>query len=305
MQALIIEYLKYCKTNKRLDDLTIKAYKIDLYQFSSHFDNADIAVVSPKEIEAYIALLHGKYKPKTVKRKIASIKAFFNYAYRRDIIKTNPFDKITTVFREPTTIPKTIPLSSVEKILKAAYHEKNHGITERKRENAIRDIAVIEMLFATGIRISELCSLAPDSVDIVNHTVHILGKGNKERLIQIENVSTLEALLHYYCIYKERIMKCHYFFANMNGTRLTEQSSRRIICRYAKLALVDQHITPHMFRHTFATSLLDADVDIRYIQELLGHSSISTTQIYTHVSMSKQKEILATKHPRNAFDIEE
>ena len=305
MQALIVEYLRYCKTNKRLDELTIKAYRIDLYQFSDHFGNIDIVAITPKEMEAYIAMLHNKYRPKTVKRKIASIKAFFNYTYRRDIISTNPFDKITTGFREPATIPKTIPLSSVEKILKAAYNEKNHGITERKRENAIRDIAVMEMLFATGIRISELCSLAPDSVDIANHTVRILGKGNKERLIQIENESTLNALSHYRNVYKESILKCHRFFVNKNNTCLTEQSARRMIRRYTELASVDQHITPHMFRHTFATSLLDADVDIRYIQELLGHSSIATTQIYTHVSMSKQKEILATKHPRNAFNIEE
>ena len=303
IQNSIDEYLNYCKAIKRLDELTIKAYRIDLNQFLNYLNNAgtreDLAAI----IESYIALSHSRFKPKTVKRKIASVKAFFNYMYQKRITDSNPFDKISTKFKEPSTVPKTIPLSNVEAILTAAYNEKITGSTARKRENAVRDVALIEMLFATGIRISELCSLTPQSVDLSNHIIKILGKGSKERLIQIENRATLNSLVSYYNRYEASIRKCNRFFTNSNGTPLSDQSARRIIRKYAGLASVDQHITPHMFRHTFATSLLDADVDIRYIQELLGHSSISTTQIYTHVSLSKQRSILATKHPRNNFAI--
>lgn len=300
---LISDYLRYCKYNRQLDKLTIKAYKTDLIQFSNHFNNTCIEEISAKELESFISTLHIKYKPKTSKRKIASIKAFYHYLEYREVISSSPLSKLNIRFREPITLPKIIPLSSIEAILKAAYREKSYGLTAIKRKNSLRNIAVLELLFATGMRISELCNLSPDTVDLNNHTIIIRGKGSKERLIQLENKTALEALCDYYYEYLEAIQKCNFFFANRNGTPLSDQSARRIIRRYAEMASVNQHITPHMFRHTFASSLLDAGVDIRYIQELLGHSSISVTQIYTHVSLSKQKEILATKHPRNQFNI--
>lgn len=303
LNELISKYLQYCKNNKRLDDHTVKAYMIDLKQFSNHFNGTEINDISVQDIESYISILHSSFKPKTVKRKLASFKAFYHYLEYKDILYSNPFSKIKTKFREPITLPKTISLSSIEAILQAAYEERINGTTLRRRENSLRDVAMLELLFATGMRISELCSLTPDSVDLLNHVVLIHGKGSKERMIQVENPMTLSALNNYYDRFYEAIKKCDSFFANKNGTPLSDQSARRIIRRYTELASINQHITPHMFRHTFASSLLDAGVDIRYIQELLGHSSISVTQIYTHVSLSKQKEILVTKHPRNQFKI--
>lgn len=300
---LVSDYLSFCESNKQLDVKTIKAYRTDLHQFVESFVDLELSSITPSKIESLISILHSRYKPRTVKRKIASVRAFFHYLEYRDIISTSPFCKVIAKFREPVSVPKTIPLSTVEAILKAAYKEKEYGKTERKRENAIRDIAMLELLFATGLRISELCSLTPHEVDLENQIILIHGKGSKERLLQIENKSALRALHIYLKIFFTQIHKCNLFFVNRNGTPLSDQSARRIINRYADLASVQQHITPHMFRHTFATSLLDADVDIRYIQEFLGHSSISTTQIYTHVSLAKQKEILATKHPRNLFDV--
>lgn len=303
ISELISSYLSFCEYNKQLDAKTIKAYRIDLDQFAKSFINRDISDITPADLESLISTLHSRYKSRTVKRKIASIRAFFHYIEYRDIISTNPFNKVIVRFREPLPLPKVIPLPSVEAILKAAYEEKEHGTTIRKRENSIRDIALLELLFATGLRISELCSLTPDVVDLSNQIILIHGKGAKDRLIQIGNNSTLRALCEYNERYCDHIHSCNVFFVNRNDTPLSDQSARRIINHYADLASVQQHITPHMFRHTFATSLLDAGVDIRYIQELLGHSSITVTQIYTHVSLAKQKEILATKHPRNQFHI--
>lgn len=150
---------------------------------------------------------------------------------------------------------------------------------------------------------AELCSLKPDNVDLENETILIYGKGAKERRIQIGNPSVLCILKEYQTIFAEEIVKCESFFINHVGRALLDQSVRRMINKYTELASVELHITPHMFRHTFATSLLEADVDIRYIQEMLGHSSISVTQIYTHVSLSKQRDILTTKHPRNNFKL--
>ena len=171
------------------------------------------------------------------------------------------------------------------------------------KKNALRDAAVIELLFATGIRISELCSLKSCDVNLNDNFVLIYGKGSKERKLQIGNDNVLKTLNEYKNTFSKEIENCGHFFANQSGKPLSDQSVRRMIQKYASLAGIDQHITPHMFRHTFASSLLDADVDIRYIQEMLGHSSITTTQIYTHVTLAKQKMILTTKHPRNGFSI--
>ena len=167
----------------------------------------------------------------------------------------------------------------------------------------VRDIAVIELLFATGMRISELCSLKPESIDLESGNILIYGKGAKERVIQIGNPEVISALLLYQEYFEEDIAACGYFFVNKRKNKLSDQSVRFMIKRYAEIAGITQHITPHMFRHSFATLLLEQDVDIRYIQQMLGHSSISTTEIYTHVSNKKQKDILVNKHPRNLIKV--
>ncbi len=162
---------------------------------------------------------------------------------------------------------------------------------------------MIELLFATGIRISELCSLGVENVNLYDQTILIYGKGSKERKVQIGNDDVLNILQNYKNDFQTEIQNCGHFFVNQNGRELSDQAVRRMINKYTSLAAIDLHITPHMFRHTFATSLLEADVDIRYIQEILGHSSINITEIYTHVAMSKQRDILTTKHPRKDFHL--
>lgn len=292
-------FLDYCKSRKALNDKTIKAYRIDLRQFAECTDN----VLSKKTICNYINILHEKFKPKTVKRKIASVKAFTHYLLIEDMIEVNPFNKIDVSFKEPTILPKTIPLNVINSILAHAYDSISRSETDYQKRCTARDIAVLEILFATGARVSEICNLTHSSVDLSNHTIKIFGKGSKERMIQIENPDVLKALQNYYTLFQEDIKSCGFFFINKLHNRLSEQSVREIICKYTNMTEYNIHITPHMFRHSFATLLLDEDVDIRYIQKLLGHSSITTTQIYTHVAMAKQKEILSVKHPRNKIKI--
>lgn len=296
-------YLEYCQWQKRLDSKTIKAYRIDLTQFTSEVTVNDISAITSAILEKFIANLHQMYKPKTVKRKIASLKAFFHYLEYRGLIEQNPFNKIQVKFREPTVLPKTIPLSTVEIFLYTIYKQQQTAKTIYQRKNALRDASVIEMLFATGMRISELCSLRVCDVNLNERNILIHGKGSKERIIQIGNDNVINILMEYYKNFYDQIQMCNYFFVNQNGSVLSDQSIRRMINKYASLAAIELHITPHMFRHTFATSLLEADVDIRYIQEMLGHSSINITEIYTHVAMSKQRDILTTKHPRKNFHI--
>ena len=296
-------YLTFCQYQKRLNLKTLQAYRIDLKQFSEQIMVTEILEITPNILENFITSLHQKYQPKTVKRKIASLKAFFHYLEFKEIIDKNPFNKIQIKFREPVILPKTIPLSTVENFLSIIYRERKQANTDYQKRNALRDIAAMELLFATGMRISELCSLGKDDIRFEDGTVLIYGKGSKERRIQIGNHDVLQILKEYKQEYQKEIENCQHFFANQTGRSLSDQAVRRLINKYTSLAAIDLHITPHMFRHTFATSLLEADVDIRYIQEMLGHSSITVTEIYTHVAVSKQRDILVTKHPRKNFHL--
>ena len=166
---------------------------------------------------------------------------------------------------------------------------------------ALRDRAILETLFATGIRVSELCSLKVKDISIDDGVIKIMGKGAKERIVQIRNSEVISSLQRYQTSNK---FESEYFFVNRQAARISEQSVRFMIRRLCNTADVPQHITPHMFRHSFATLLLEEDVDIRYIQRMLGHSSIQTTQIYTQVTMEKQRQILTLKHPRNKIRLE-
>lgn len=303
LQTTLTTYYAYCENQKRLDKKTLKAYRIDLTQFATSIPTDSIAQITSPILETYIATLHQAYKPKTVKRKIASAKAFFHYLEYKELIDTNPFHKLQVKFREPAILPKTIPLYTIEHFLSTMYAQRRLTASAYQQKYILRDIAVIELLFSTGMRISELCNLSPESVDLYEKVVLIFGKGSKERRIQIGNEDVANLLIEYKNLFSFEINGCGYFFVNRRNTRLSEQSVRGIIQKYASLANIDLHITPHMFRHTFATSLLEADVDIRYIQEMLGHSSINITEIYTHVAMAKQKDILMTKHPRQKFQV--
>lgn len=300
LEKNVRNYLEYCEVQKRLDGKTLKAYRIDLRQFLEQMVDVEITV---DLLEGYIGKLHEKFKPKTVKRKIASLKAFFHYLEYKEMIDRNPFNKIQVHFREPVILPKTIPLNVIEKFLGTIYRQIDDTRTAYQKRNALRDAAVVELLFATGMRISELCTLKNSDVDLENGIVLIYGKGSKERRIQIGNEEVIAVLKKYRNDFRAEIESCGYFFVNQSSRVLSDQAVRRMINKYAALAAIELHITPHMFRHTFATALLEADVDIRYIQEMLGHSSINITEIYTHVTTSKQRDILATKHPRKNFKI--
>lgn len=303
LQNHIENYLEYCSTQKRLDKKTLKAYRIDLRQFFEQISITETAELTSTILETYVAELHQQYAPKTVKRKIASIKALFHYLEYKEIIDQNPFSKLQIRFREPIILPKTIPLHTIETLLNTLYNQYYNASSNYKKKNSLRDIAVIELLFATGIRISELCTIPYQNIDLQNNVIVIKGKGAKERLIHICDDHVITALDKYHSEYDNEIHSCGYFFVNSIGNRLSDQSVREMINKYCHIADIQQHITPHMFRHSFATLLLEEDVDLRYIQTMLGHSSINVTEIYTHVTMSKQKDILESKHPRKNMNI--
>jgi len=293
----VVKYLEQCKTQRRLDEKTLKAYSIDLTQFKQYLAMRNCLM--KQVITEYIEHLHSSYSPRTVKRKIASVKAFYNYMVFEDIISENPFYKINTKFQEPQVLPRVIPLIIIKKILVTAYKRLTYAKTEYASRVAQRDIAIVELLFATGLRVSELCSLNSDNVNLNDGSILIMGKGEKERLIQVGNREVLTALRDYKTAYKPLVEESEFFFINRLNTKLSDQSIRFLIKSLCNQAHISTHITPHMFRHSFATLLLEENVDIRYIQGMLGHGSIKTTQIYTQVTAKKQRQILMLKHPRN------
>lgn len=293
------KYLEYCEFRKGLDWNTLKAYKIDLKQF---FGYAMEDIPGKEKIEDYITELHKKFKQKTIKRKVASVKAYYNYLEEREIIEDNPFRKIKVKFKEATILPRIIPREEIEQLLNFVYAQEDSN-NEKTYKYWLRDISVIETLFATGARVYEISNIRADSVNLNTGLIRIMGKGGKERYIQIVSSEILEILKKYYKQNIKEIKKSGFFFINSWGNRYTEQSIRLMLKKYTKLAGIERNITPHMFRHSFATYLIEEGVDISCVQQILGHSSIKTTQIYIHIAAKKQADILKAMHPRNQMNI--
>lgn len=293
LSELISQYLESDAQEKKLSPHTIKAYRIDLYQFLSFVHGKS---VDKELLSQYIKYLNSHFAPRTVKRKIASVRAFYQELELGDQIASNPFQKLRIRIHTPKQLPRTIPEHIVRELLSEAYHIYSSDIPL-----ALRDIVVLELLFSTGVRVSELCKLTEQTFLLNEQSLQLIirGKGDKERILELSSPELLH-LIQLYCVtFSNQIRNHGHILINNHGNPLTPQSVRRIINKYMDKLQVPFSITPHMFRHTFATSLLDAGVDIRYIQSLLGHSSISTTQIYTHVTTKQQAILLSENHPRN------
>lgn len=298
------DFIFHCQYEKGLNKKTINAYQIDLNQLVQYlnktFTTEKMEEISKGMIKNYLQKI-SDFQPKTVKRKIASMKVFFSFYEFENETFINPLRKIKIHLKEPRILPSVMSSSEVKAILKFLYKERmnnknDDGYTYKAQT---RNIAIIELLFATGIRVSELCQLQNHNVDLQQGIIKVYGKGNKERIIQICSKEVISILKEYNKLFKPEA----FFFVNRLGHEISPQSVRLLVKRCVKELNLSKHITPHTFRHTFATLLLEEGVDIKYIQILLGHSSIVTTQIYTHVNSNKQKDILSKKHPRNRFDI--
>ena len=299
LEEKLAAYLEYCEYRKELDRKTLKAYRIDLRQY---FEYICVDEPDKEKIEEYVTHLHKSYKQKTVKRKIASIKAFYNYLEETEIIAESPFRKIKVKFKETVTLPRIIPREEIEKLLNHMYQCLNEN-DKASRKFMLRDVAVIEVFFATGARVYEISNIRDDSINLNTGLIRLMGKGGKERYVQISNTSILEVLKKYYDENEQSIKKSGYFFVNNRESRYTEQSIRLMLKKYTKQAGIERNITPHMFRHSFATYLIEEGVDVSCVQQILGHSSIKTTQIYIHIAAKKQAEILKELHPRNNMKI--
>lgn len=295
MQTLsqsIGQYLETCEYERNLSTDTIKAYRIDLRQFSE-FTKCEWA--DRDLLNQYIKHLNQNFAPRSVKRKLASLRAFYHEQEFNGTLQENPFHKLHIRIQAPKQLPRIIPNQLVHDLLQSAYDDYSPD-----KRNVLRDILILELLFSTGLRVSELCSLSVETFLLEESELRLLveGKGRKERMLQITTPELIRLAKTYCEEFSAEIQCSGAILLNRQGRPISTQSVRRIVQRYLKRIGSSYRVTPHMFRHTFATSLLEAGMDIRYIQSLLGHSSISTTQIYTHVTAYQQTALLAEKHPR-------
>ncbi len=309
LEEAVTIFLSHCRYEKNLSQKTLRAYSIDLRQFLDHLRSLDPALPEPPHLDKsalrrYIQTLFGHNAEKTIKRKVATLKVFFHFLEREDLIGINPFRKMDVRIREARRLPRTVPLSDLRSLFRYLYAQKRaltaHDSAAYRR--VVRDIALLELLFATGARVSEICTLTHQNVDLREGCVRILGKGARERIIQLCDEETLDALRAHQAL--GAVQQGGYFFPNAAGTadrHLSDQSVRTMLKTTVRRAGLDLHLTPHMIRHTIATLLLERGLDIRYIQHLLGHSSIATTQIYTSVQANHQRRLLSDHHPRRTL----
>jgi integrase/recombinase XerD len=310
LRDAVAQFLFHCQYEKNLSPKTLKAYSIDLRQFREYVQAehgvTDLVGVDKTVLRDYVKSLFGGLAEKSVKRKVASLKSLFHHLEREDEILVNPFRKLDIRIKEKKRLPRTISLADLERLFRHVYRLKA-GIRDRE-SNAyhvlIRDIAVLELLFATGARVAEVCNLGTADVDLRRGQARILGKGGRERILPFWDDELSRVLGEYFDLSREpeRDATGH-FFLNRRGRRLSEQSVRMSLRKHAQGAGLPRTITPHMLRHSLATLLLEEGLDIRYIQHLLGHTSIATTQIYTEVRSDGQRRALAQKHPRRKLRI--
>lgn len=300
------QFLSHCRYEKNLNPKTLKAYETDLRQLAeflaSDSSAEDVSAIGKTELRAYIRHLHATLAPRSMKRKLATMKSLFHFLEREDVIPVSPFRKMDVRIREPRRLPRTVPLDQLTLLFQsvyAAYAAAPEGT--RRRDAVVRDLAILETLFATGARVAEVCTLTTEDVDLARGSIRIRGKGNRERMVQLCHPQALATIVEYNR--QAGNSECPWFFSNGRGLRLTEQSVRTMVRRRAKAAGLSLHVTPHMVRHSVATLLHEEGVDIRYIQSLLGHRSIATTQIYTEVSETSQRAMLLQHHPRRHLQV--
>jgi integrase/recombinase XerD len=309
VKRAIENFLSHCRYEKNLSPKTLSAYGTDLKQFQAFLKTrarvANVKKVDKEVLRAYIRTLFAGSAEKTVKRKVATLKALFGFLERDDVIAVNPFRKMQVRIKETRRLPRMVSLEDLTRLYLYLYRlevqwEAKQGDSYRV---LVRDIAVLEVLFGTGARISEICHLRPTDVDLRRGSIRILGKGGRERMVPICGGEALNALRAYRSLWAIEIEEAGYFFQGRRGARLSEQSVRGSLRTYALRAGIACRVTPHMIRHSVATLLLEEGVDIRYIQNLLGHSSIMTTQIYVHARDHRQWQVLAKRHPRRHLSV--
>ena len=290
MRAILEDFLFYLKYEKNLALNTFLAYRKDLEDFIKFLEkkNFPLSNFDRKIWQEYLSNLYFQYTPRSISRKISAIRTFFKFLTREGYVKRN-YANFITLPRIPQYLPSFLEEEEVLDFLELPNPNTPLGR---------RDQAILETLYATGLRVSELVSLDIDNIDLNRGFIRCFGKGGKERIVPMgeyaqESIEKYLAVRDYFKPEKDEKA----LFLNRKGKRITRQGVWLIINRYAKILNLPKKVSPHVFRHTFATHLLSHGADIRVVQELLGHSNISTTQIYTHITSNRLHEVYEKTHP--------
>lgn len=296
MNEKIKEFLNYIEKQKKYSKNTIKNYNIDILEFKEYLNEEgfDYLDVDYDFIKGYLMKLYDRKLSRTsVSRKLSSLRSFYKYLFNNDLIKTNPFKYVATPKKEKK-LPKYLGIEEIEIIF---------NIPDLNTSLGQRDKLILEVLYATGIRVSELVNIKIEDVDLYRKEIRILGKGNKERIDPFGDYC-LDAINMFINDGRCKILSKHnktseYLIINERGNKITTRGVEKIIDNIVKKASIKKHVSPHMLRHSFATHLLNEGCDIRTVQELLGHESLESTQIYTHVSNEHLREVYLKCHPLN------
>lgn len=270
---------------------TLRNYSIDLEQFLDHFPPATpVNAIGINELREWMAALYERnLTPVTIRRKVSSLRSFFHHCRQLSLCDQNPA-KYLRLPKTPKKVPQVLDAEAVNFLV------DNVGKKELQRPFPIRDRAIFEILYGCGLRVSELVGLSLQDLDLDERWLRVIGKGNKERLAPIGH-SALDAL-NAYLAERNALQGEQAVFLNYKGTRISTRAVHHITRFYATMLLGDPTVHPHEFRHSFATHLLNAGADLRAIQELLGHASLSTTQIYTKVAIEDLERVYQQAHPK-------
>jgi len=287
MDSYIAKFLRHLEVERGASQHTLRAYKEDLELFFSQINKPDLKDIDINDVRGFVAEeINAGHKKTTAGRRLAAVRSFLKFLYREGYIKSNPAKLVPTP-KLPKILPKFLSVDDVFSLV-----EKPEGIGFLPA----RDRAILELLYSSGLRVSELSGLNVEDINTREGLIKVKGKGKKERIVPAGR-KALEAIKTYFV---ERVLlkkKDGAFFLNKNGSRLTDRSIRRIVIKYAKAIGVNSRIGPHTLRHTFASHLLQGGADLRVIQELLGHSSLSTTQKYTHLDITHLMDTYDKAHP--------
>lgn len=296
MEELVSEYTSYLASEKMKSHNTINSYQSDILNYLYYLENVkninDIKKVETSDIKDYLAYLKKMgYSPSSTARSLSTLKSFYKFLTLEHFIKHNP----TLTISAPKLDKKLPTVLSVEEVMQLL-----NSLNDSTAYNA-RNRAMIEVMYGTGLRVSELVNLKLNELHLTSKMISTTGKGSKERIVPINDYAA-KVLRDYIINYRVELVKNkkdnNYLFLNNQGEALSRQSFFLILKKLAKDAGIEKEISPHTLRHSFATHLLEAGTDLRYIQEMLGHEDISTTQIYTHLSKQKIKSVYNQAHPR-------
>jgi integrase/recombinase XerC len=302
MQTIVDRYVNYLRAGRNASPYTIRTYLSALignkvrgkekgfFQFLFARKINSLEAVNKQTLRDYMYwLMQQGVARSSIANKLSAIRSFYRYLHREELIKENPLEKITSP-KLDRRLPIVLTTDEITRLLEAPTTEKPVGQ---------RDKAILELLYASGLRVSEIVSLNLPQVDLHEREVRVVGKGNKERIVLMGKPAA-KALTTYLEDGRVKLLgekKTEAVFINRSGKRLIDRRIQKIMDRYAKAANITRKIHPHILRHTFATHMLDGGADLRVVQELLGHASLSTTQIYTHVSKSQAKKVYLAAHP--------